>query len=94
MVDHIFDSHDTCATSSEVQALLDVLRDPKVKISSVARFTTALNSHTTVKAFVEEWNLSDAQLDLLVFALRVNDKAAYADVEMKMIKANACHDLA
>ena len=68
MVDTLFVNHNTEATEDEIASLVALLKRDDVKLNSVARFTIALDSHTTVRAFVAEHGLSDVQEKLLVFA--------------------------
>ena len=65
----IFNSHDTFASNDEVKALVTIFNDENVKFSSIQRLTTALNSPSTVKAFVHKWQLSCGQEAVLMWAL-------------------------
>ncbi len=67
-MDNVFTAHGTRATEEETNALLALLLSDKVKITSLARFTIAFNTPLTVKAFVTDWNLSEAQTELLTHA--------------------------
>ena len=54
MIDNIFDSHPSLGQSNEASELVKLLKSDRVELWSVARFTIALNSIETIRAFVAE----------------------------------------
>ena len=83
MVDRIFDAHDTSASAEDVRVLVALLQCKEVKVNSVARFIIVFNSHSTVKAFIKVWSLSDAQEELLMYAAHKYKGADAAEANWK-----------